>query len=72
MARRTYLVEIRENACQNTLVVRHFGGLWLPSSVNGEGSHWLLERLTTSVFWQVFSHIPTRCVCMCCACACGA
>ena len=38
MARRTYLVGIRENACQNTLVVRHFGGLRLPSSVNGEGS----------------------------------
>ena len=49
MARRTYLVGIRENACQSTFVDKHFGGLWLPSSVNGEGSHWPLKRLTTSV-----------------------
>ena len=33
VARKTRLVEIRENVSQNTLVVRHFGRLQQPSSV---------------------------------------
>ena len=51
-----YLVGIHEIACQSTLVVRHFGGLRLPSSVND--SHNSLMK--AAIGCQNVSLIPTR------------
>ena len=39
-----------------TLVVGRFGGLWLLSSVNDEGSHRPPKRPTTSVLASVFTN----------------